>query len=205
VGQGNLFIISAPSGTGKSTILQRVLELLPGVAFSVSHTTRAPRPAERAGVHYHFVGRDEFAALRDRGGFLEWAEVHGNFYGTSKEAVGGQLARGIDLILDIDVQGAGQVRAQREWPAVSIFVVPPSWGELERRLTARNTDGAATIRLRLDNARREMAAAGQYDYVVVNDILEEAVDTLRAVIIAERSRHRRSRAGLPLIFPVPAP
>jgi guanylate kinase len=199
--QGSLFIISAPSGTGKSTILQGLLEALPGVAFSVSHTTRDPRPGERDGVDYHFVGRDEFAAMCDRRNFLEWAEVHGNFYGTSKEAVTGQLARGIDLILDIDVQGARQVRAQQEWPMISVFIAPPSWEELERRLTTRNTDAAATIRLRLKNARREMAAVDDYDYVVVNDKLEEAVDALRAVIIAERSRHRRSPAGQSLVLP----
>ena len=202
---GTLFIVSAPSGTGKSTILQRLLQVLPGVAFSVSHTTRAPRPAEQNGVHYHFVGRDEFAAVRDRGGFLEWAEVHGNFYGTSREAVGGQLARGTDLILDIDVQGTRQVRGQGEWPVVTVFVAPPSWEELERRLTGRKTDGEATIRLRLENARREMAAASEYDYLVVNDDLEEAIETLRAVIIAERSRHRRSLAGRPLALPAAAP
>lgn len=201
---GSLFIISAPSGTGKSTILQRLLAALPGVAFSVSHTTRAPRPAECDGIDYHFVGREEFTAVRDEGGFLEWAEVHGNFYGTSKEAVADQLARGIDLILDIDIQGARQIRAQHELSVITVFIVPPSWEELERRLTARQTDAAATIRLRLENARREMAAVDQYDYVVVNDSLEEAVETLRAVIIAERSRHRRSPAGLPLDLPAPA-
>ncbi|MEJ2032347.1 MAG: guanylate kinase, partial [Deltaproteobacteria bacterium] len=125
----------------------------------------------------------------------------GNFYGTSKEAVAAQLARGIDLILDIDVQGARQVRAQHEGPVAGVFVAPPSWEDLERRLTARNTDAAATICLRLENARREMAAAGEYDYLVVNDRLEEAVDALRAVIVAERSRHRRSPSGLPLVLP----
>jgi guanylate kinase len=201
VPRGNLFVVSAPSGAGKTTILRRILTLVPGLAFSVSHTTRAPRSGERHGIDYFFVSREEFAALRAQEGFLEWAEVHGNFYGTSKTAAASELANGLDIILDIDVQGARQVREQSEWHAVSLFIAPPSWWELERRLTARNTESTETIRLRLANARREMAEAAHYDYMIVNNQLEEAVDTMRAIIVAERSRHRRSISGLPVSLP----
>lgn len=199
--QGNLFVVSAPSGTGKTTILKHLLAKVPGIAFSVSHTTRPPRPGERNGTDYFFVNREEFKFMLARGEFLEWAEVHANFYGTSRNSVAEGLAAGIDLILDIDVQGANQVREQSQWQAVSLFIVPPSWSELERRLTLRNTETAESIRLRLANARREMAEAARYDYIVVNDQLEDAVNVLRAIIIAERSRHRRSPSGRPLSLP----
>jgi guanylate kinase len=201
VAPGNLLVVSAPSGAGKTTILRRILAMVPGIVFSVSHTTRAPRPGERDGGDYYFIARDQFLEMRAQGAFLEWAEVHGNFYGTSKKAVAEQLALGIDLILDIDVQGARQTREQSEWQASSLFIAPPSWQELERRLTMRNTESVETIGLRLANARREMAEIDRYDYVIVNDDLEAAVDAVRAVIIAERSRHRRSVSGRPLSLP----
>ena len=198
--RGSLFVISAPSGTGKTTILKKVMAAVAGLSFSISHTTRAPRAGEQDGVDYHFVDRDRFVAMRDAGAFLEWAEVHGNFYGTSRAAVDAGLAVGTDIILDIDVQGCRQVRAAAS-DAVSLFVVPPSWAELERRLTGRGTDGEETIRLRLANARKEMADIGHYDYVVVNDVLESAVATMIAIIHAERSRHRRTAAGAPMNLP----
>lgn len=198
--RGTLFVISAPSGTGKTTILKEVMASVGGLSFSVSHTTRAPRAGEADGVDYHFVDRDRFLAMREQGAFLEWAEVHGNFYGTSRESVAAALADGIDIILDIDVQGCRQVRAAAD-DAVSLFVVPPSWQELERRLTGRGTDSEETIRLRLANARKEMADLDQYDYVVVNDELARAVETTRAIIHAERSRHRRDLNGAPMTIP----
>jgi guanylate kinase len=199
--QGNLLVVSAPSGAGKTTILRRILTMVPGIAFSVSHTTRAPRPGERDGEDYHFIAQEQFLEMRAQGDFLEWAEVHGNLYGTSKKAVGEQLALGIDLILDIDVQGARQAREQTEWQSISLFIAPPSWPELERRLTMRNTESVETISLRLANARRELAEMDRYDYVIVNDDLEKAIDAVRAIIIAERSRHRRSVSGQPLALP----
>jgi guanylate kinase len=202
VAHGNLLVISAPSGAGKTTILRRILATVPGLAFSVSHTTRASRTGEQEGRDYYFITRDRFLTMREQGAFLEWAEVHGNFYGTSKKAVAEQLALGTDLILDIDVQGARQAREQSEWRAISLFIAPPSWQELERRLTMRNTESVDTVRLRLANARREMAETGRYDYVIINDDLDEAVDAVRAVIIAERCRHRRSVSGRPLSLPV---
>jgi len=197
VSRGTLLVISAPSGTGKTTILKRVMAEVPGLAFSVSHTTRAPRAGEQDGADYHFVDRDRFAAMRDAGAFLEWAEVHGNFYGTSRAAVDQGLGAGADIILDIDVQGCRQVRAAAS-DAVTLFIVPPSRAELERRLSGRGTDGAETIRLRLANARQEMADAGRYDFVVVNDDLDRAVAAVKAIVVAERCRHRRDAAGLPL-------
>jgi len=200
VSRGTLFVISAPSGTGKTTILKEVMASVAGLSFSISHTTRSPRAGEQDGVDYHFVDRDRFLAMREQGVFLEWAEVHGNFYGTSRDAVAAALSDGTDIILDIDVQGCRQVREAAS-DAVSLFVVPPSWQELERRLTGRGTDSEETIRLRLANARREMVDADQYDYVVVNDDLAQAVTTMRAIIHAERSRHRRNLNGAPMTIP----
>jgi len=201
--KGNLIIISAPSGTGKTTILKKIFADLHGVTFSISHTTRAPRHGEKNGVDYHFVDHQTFAAMRTKNEFLEWAEVHANFYGTSKKEVEGHLAQGIDVFLDIDVQGARQVRqAAGSVGCCSIFIVPPSWEEQERRLTGRGTDSTETIALRLKNAKMEMRDASLYDYIIVNDTVEQAVDTLRAIIIAERSRTRRDRDGRPLSLPL---
>jgi len=192
---GKLFILSAPSGAGKTTLLKRVMADLPGLAFSVSHTTRLPRTGEVDGVDYHFVSRARFEAMRDQGGFLEWAEVHGNLYGTSRPAVLAQLATGLDVILDIDVQGAAILRESAAIPAASLFISPPSLSELERRLRGRETDSEETILLRLKNARQEMQAAVNYEYLIINDHLEQAVDTLRAIVIAERSRGHRLPTG----------
>ncbi len=195
--QAKLFVISAPSGAGKTTLLRRVMADLANLSFSVSHTTRSPRTGERDGVDYFFVDRAGFQKMVGEGGFLEWAEVHGNCYGTSRAAVLERLAAGVDVILDIDVQGARQIR-EAGVEAVFLFIAPPSWQELERRLAGRGTDSAETIRLRCANARREMTEAGWYDYLVVNDDLREAVETFRAVILAERSRQRRRPDGTPV-------
>jgi guanylate kinase len=199
--RGNLIIISAPSGTGKTTILKRLFAGVTGVTFSVSHTTRRPRTGEQDGVDYYFADQETFRRMRVDNEFLEWAEVHGNFYGTSRREVNRHLDKGLDVILDIDVQGARQVRDAAGGECLSIFIVPPSWEEQERRLTGRGTDSPETIRLRLQNARKEMQDAGLYDYLIVNDTVEQAVDTLRAIIIAQRSRMRRNRDGLPLVLP----
>ena len=193
-----LFVLSAPSGGGKTTVLKKVMAGLPGLVFSVSHTTRPPRPGEVAGRDYHFVSRQEFQAMQEGipPGFLEWAEVHGNLYGTGRAEVERQLQAGQDVILDIDVQGALQVRDAAA--PVMIFIAPPTLAELEARLRRRGTESEDTIRLRLDNARKELTLTGRYDYLIINDRLEEAVDSLRSIIIAERCRRRRSPAGLPV-------
>ncbi len=199
--RGNLIIISAPSGTGKTTILKKLFAQVQGVTFSVSHTTRLPRTGEQDAVDYHFVDKDVFKEMEAGNEFLEWAEVHGNFYGTSKGEVQKHLDNGLDVFLDIDVQGARQVREAAGEESLSIFVVPPSWEEQEKRLTGRGTDSAETIKLRLANAMDEMKDAGLYDYLIVNDTLEQAVDTLRSIIVAQRSRTRRDTNGTPLQLP----
>ncbi len=196
--RGNLFVISAPSGAGKTTILRELFARVSNLAFSVSHTTRPPRAGEKNGRDYHFVSREEFMAMREQGAFLEWAEVHGNLYGTSRKAVEEELGKGIDIFLDIDVQGARQIRAMTGSKAIFLFIAPPSWQELEKRLRGRGTDQEETIRLRLNNARKEMEDAALYDYLVINDRLEEATQMLTAVILAERCRARRDAAGLPI-------
>jgi len=200
---GQLFIVSAPSGAGKTTILKQVIAELPALSFSVSHTTRPPRANEIEGRDYYFTARDRFEHMRAEGKFLEWAEVHGNLYGTSLVSVTEQLATGIDVILDIDVQGARQVREAEDLRPVSIFINPPSLAELERRLSGRGTDPRETIDLRLENAVREMADIGRYDHLIVNDELSEATTMVKAVVLAERSRIRRAFSGrsLPEIVP----
>ena len=196
--RGNLFVISAPSGAGKSTILKKLLTAVANLAFSVSHTTRSPRPGESNGREYHFVDRTTFEGMRGDQAFLEWAEVHGNLYGTSRTAIEAQQAQGIDVFLDIDVQGAKQLRDCGHPGAIFLFIAPPSLAELERRLRGRGTDAEETVQLRLNNARLEMADADRYDYLVINDQLDEAVEVLRAVVIAERCKARRSPNGLPI-------
>jgi guanylate kinase len=193
--RGKLFVISAPSGAGKSTLLKRLLAELPNLAFSVSHTTRAPRRGESNGREYHFIDRPTFAGMRTDQAFLEWAEVHGNLYGTSRAAIEAQQAKGLDVFLDIDVQGARQLRDYGQPEAIFLFIAPPSWDELEKRLRGRGTDPEETVQLRLNNARHEMEDADRYDYLVVNDQLDEAVEVLRAVIIAERCKARRNPNG----------
>lgn len=196
--RGELFIISAPSGAGKTTVLKRVLAELPGVAFSISHTTRKPRPGEEDGRDYFFVDPQIFFRMRDEGDFLEWAEVHGNLYGTSVKMVENFLEQDIDVLLDIDVQGARQIREQREKQGHFVFIVPPSWEELQRRLAGRGTETPETLAVRYRNARQEMADLDRYDFLIINDVVDHAVETLRAIIIAQRSRSRRVLTGQPV-------
>ena len=195
VSKGILFVLSAPSGGGKSTILKRVMADLPGLVFSVSHTTRPPRPGEKNGRDYHFVNRDTFQEIQQRqpSGFLEWAEVHGNLYGTSREEVEQHLLKGNDVILDIDVQGAMQVMDAVE--PVTVFISPPSLAELESRLRRRGTENKEDLALRLQNACQELKYKDQYAYLVINDQLASAVESLRSIIIAERCRRKRSWDG----------
>jgi guanylate kinase len=200
ISTGQLFILSAPSGAGKTTILRKAMEQLKNLAFSISHTTRLPRKGEVDGIDYHFVSVPDFQSMREKNVFLEWAEVHGNFYGTSRPAVLEQLEGGQDIILDIDIQGAAIVAADPSVKAVSVFVAPPSLAELEKRLRGRGTDSNDTIELRLNNAAREMDAAGKYDYLVINDDLEDAVITLQSIIIAERSHGHRLPTGEAIIL-----
>jgi guanylate kinase len=181
---GLALIITAPSGAGKSTLIKRLLKEFPRLGFSVSRTTRAPRPGEKDGVDYRFTGREEFKALIGQGHFAEWAEVHGNYYGTPKQAVLDLLAAGRDVIFDIDVQGAKQLR-ENLGLGRTVFILPPSRQELERRLTGRGSDSPETIARRLANAKGEIAQAGWFERVIINDDLEEAYGLLRAIYLAE--------------------
>jgi guanylate kinase len=191
--KGVIFIISAPSGAGKTTLVKKLLKLFPDITLSVSCTTRAPRPGEVAGWDYHFVGVKKFAGLRSRRGFAEWARVHGYFYGTPRAPLERRVARGCDVLLDIDVQGARKIK--RQYPdAVSIFVLPPSRRELEQRLARRGTDRKETIRKRLENARREIRELMRYDYVVENRELRRAVEGVKAIVNAERLRVSRLKS-----------
>ena len=192
---GNLFVVAAPSGAGKTTLVRMLLEREPGIRLSISFTTRGPRPGEENGREYNFVAVDAFRGMISRGDFLEWAEVHGNYYGTSRQWIADRLAEGADVLLEIDWQGAQQVRAK--FPgAIGVFVLPPSVEELTRRLTGRGTDSAEVVERRLSAAAAEMRHAGEFDYVIINDRLEQAVDELCAIVRAarltvavQRSRH----------------
>jgi guanylate kinase len=189
---GLLFIVSAPSGAGKTTLVERLVEQVPGLKMSRSYTSRAARDGETDGVDYNFVSRSRFEAMIANGEFLEWAEVFGNLYGTCAADTERMLASGLDVVLVIDVQGARKVR-QRGIPATTVFVMPPSLGTLERRLRGRSKDADAAIQRRLEVAREEVASFPEYDFVVVNDEVSAAVDRLRSIAIAERARLRRMR------------
>lgn len=187
-------VVSGPSGVGKTRLIQELLAAEPWLVPSVSTTSRAPRDGEKDGVHYHFRSREEFEALIATGGFLEWARVHDHHYGTLRAPLEAHLAAGRGVVLNIDVQGGRQIRAARPG-AVLIFLVPPTFDTLEQRLRGRGTDSEAIIQRRLANARGELAAAGDYDYLVVNDDLDRAVARVRSVLEAERCRVRRYSGG----------
>lgn len=190
--QGILFIISAPSGAGKTTLASRLFQAIPDLRPSISYTTRAPRTGEVDGRDYHFVSEEQFVRMRDADAFAEWAAVHDFFYGTPRAPVDDALTQGLDLLLDIDVQGAKQLKAI--YPeAVSLFVLPPSWHALEQRLRGRGTDNEAVITRRLHRAREEAHAFPMYDYWIVNDDIDHAVSLLHAILIAERARVARLR------------
>lgn len=204
-GGGNLFVLSAPSGSGKTTLARHLIGRLPGLARSVSFTTRARRPEERDGVDYHFVDRDRFAAMAAQGGLLEWAEIYGERYGTGAAATTAALATGLDLMLVIDVQGAGQVR-QRVPEAILIFLLPPDHAALLTRLGGRGTESSGTYAQRLAVARREIRAWTEYDYLVVNDELEQAAQAVEAIMRAARQARARmaaTAAAIAATFPPP--
>ncbi|HNN83725.1 MAG TPA: guanylate kinase [Accumulibacter sp.] len=185
---GHLYILTAPSGAGKTTLVRHLLENDPAMRVSVSHTTRRPRTGEREGIEYYFIALDEFREKIRRDDFLEWAEVHGNFYGTSRTGIEAALCAGQDVLLEIDWQGARQVR--KVFPAaIGVFILPPSLHALEQRLRERATDSAQTIARRLDAARDEMRHADEFDYVIINDDLQRALQDLLAIVRAARLRY----------------
>ena len=196
---GNLIIVSAPSGAGKTTLVSEVLKRDQRIKPSVSFTSRAPRSGEENGVHYNFVSADEFRAMIERGDLLEWAEVHGNLYGTSRRLVEQLRGEGFDVVLTIDVQGAGQAR--KLFPdAVGVFILPPSYQTLLDRLDTRGANGADDLQTRLRNAIGEMAEYKNFDYAIINDDLNQATDELAAIVLAERCRrHRRSELAEQII------
>lgn len=190
---GSLFIVSAPSGAGKTSLVHALLNINPQIDLSVSYTTRNPRPGEMDGEAYHFTDRDTFMAMAKRGEFLESAEVYGNFYGTSQTWISEQIAKGRDILLEIDWQGAAQVR--RLFPdCVSIFILPPSLEALEQRLKGRGKDNDEVIAKRLAAVREDVAHVAEFDYVIINDNLNEALRELNAVVLSARLRGTRQLA-----------
>lgn len=183
--KGQLIVVSGPSGVGKGTVLKEYLNSRDGIAYSVSATTRQPRPGEENGIHYYFLSREEFERTAAEGGMLEYASYNGNYYGTPKAPVEQQRNQGNDVVLEIEVQGALQVK--KSCPdALLIFVAPPSFEELKNRLTGRQTEDAKTVENRLNIARQELKCAGEYDYIIVNDTVEQAVQRLGQIISANR-------------------
>lgn len=185
-----LFVVSAPSGAGKTTLCRQVCRLTQGLVYSVSHTTRAPRPGEEDGRDYFFVSEEIFRKMAENGEFLEWAKLYNNMYGTSRAWVLEQLQQGNDVIMDVDIQGARQIRAG-DLPCHLIFVLPPSWDTLRLRLANRGTDSRQEVEMRLGWAEKELQVWEMFDYLIVNDELKEAVEELRSVVVAQRCRKER--------------
>ena len=196
---GNLFVVAAPSGAGKSSLVKALLELDSHLAVSVSHTTRAPRGQEHPGREYWFVGEPEFQAMVARGEFFEWAQVHGKLYGTSRLAIEDRLARGEDVVLEIDWQGALQIKRLFEH-TVLIFILPPSWDELRQRLLRRGEDNPETIEQRMANAREEVAHARDFDFVIINALFETALFDLKTVVHSQRLKYAAQRRNKSAVF-----
>ncbi|WP_038042691.1 guanylate kinase [Thermosipho africanus] len=188
--KGTLFVVSGPSGVGKTSIISALMNKLENIVFSVSCTTRPPRPGEVDGVDYFFVSRDKFIEMREKGEFLEWAEVHGNLYGTPKKFVLENIEKGNRIILDIDVQGALQVKRNFD-DAVFIFVAPPSYEVLKERLLKRGTENSQSMLKRLENAKWEMSKIVEFDYLIVNSDLEKSILAMKSIVIAESYRTMR--------------
>ncbi|MBV8500543.1 MAG: guanylate kinase [Paucibacter sp.] len=196
---GNLFVVAAPSGTGKSSLVSALLELDAKLDVSISHTTRAPRGQEQHGREYWFISRDEFKAKVDHGDFFEWAEVHGNLYGTSRAAIEARMAKGDDVVLEIDYQGALQIKELFPY-AVLIFILPPSWEELMQRLNRRGDTAPDVIAERMANAREEVAQAKDFDFIVINADFDKAVFDLKSIVHAQRLKYAAQRRNRSAVF-----
>jgi guanylate kinase len=196
---GNLFVVAAPSGAGKSSLVKALLELDSHLVVSISHTTRAPRGQEQDGREYHFVDEETFRAKVAHGDFFEWAEVHGHLYGTSREAIEARVAGGHDVVLEIDWQGALQIK--RLFPnAVLIFILPPSWEELRQRLKRRGEDGPKVIETRMANARDEVAQARHFDFVIINALFETALFDLKTIVHSQRLKYAAQQRNKSAVF-----
>jgi len=192
---GLLFIVSGPSGSGKSTLCKDLMKLIPDLHFSVSYTTRLPRKDEQPGEAYHFVSRETFVAMIDKGEFAEWAEIYGHLYGTPRSVIEQTLRKGNDLLFDIDGQGAQQLK--KNYPrAITIFLIPPSLEELKKRLQKRETDSSAVVGERVAKACAEIAQAHDYAYIIVNDIYAQALQALHSIVLAEKHRGARMKKHL---------
>ena len=189
---GNLFVVAAPSGAGKSSLVKALLELDSHVQLSVSHTTRPPRGQEKHGRDYFFISAQEFEAMVQSDGFVEWATVHGNNYGTSKKAIEERMAHGADVVLEIDFQGALQIK-QVFANAITIFILPPSWEELRSRLERRGEDASDTIELRMENAAIEVAQVNQFDFVIINESFDRALFDLKSIVHSQRLKYLAQR------------
>jgi guanylate kinase len=196
---GNLFVVAAPSGAGKSSLVKALLELDSHLTLSVSHTTRAPRGQEQQGREYHFVDEAAFSAMVAHADFFEWAEVHGHLYGTSKREIESSVAQGQDVVLEIDWQGALQIK-QLFPNAILIFILPPSWEELQQRLNRRGEDHPEVIATRMANARIEVAQARAFDFVIINGLFETALFDLKAIVHSQRLKYAAQRRGKPAVF-----
>jgi guanylate kinase len=196
---GNLFVVAAPSGTGKSSLVKALLELDSHLTLSVSHTTREPRGQEQQGREYHFIDAPTFRSMVAHADFLEWAEVHGHLYGTSKREIEASIARGQDVVLEIDWQGALQIK-QLFPNAILIFILPPSWEELLQRLNRRGEDRPEVIATRMENARIEVAQARAFDFVIINGLFETALFDLKAIVHSQRLKYAAQRRGKPAVF-----
>ncbi len=196
---GNLFVVAAPSGAGKSSLVKSLLEIDHHLVLSVSHTTRAPRGQEQNGREYHFIDEPAFRAKIKRGDFFEWAEVHGHLYGTSRAAIEDDLRRGQDVVLEIDWQGGLQIK-QLFPSAVLIFILPPSWEELQQRLKRRGEDRPEVIERRMANARLEVAQARHFDFVIINALFEAAVFDLKTIVHSQRLKYTALRRAKPAVF-----
>lgn len=196
---GNLFVVAAPSGAGKSSLVKALLELDSRLAVSISHSTRPPRGQEQNGREYWFVSESEFRDMIERGDFFEWAEVHGNMYGTSRAAIEARMAAGEDVVLEIDWQGARQIK--QIFPnAILIFILPPSWEELLQRLKRRGEDAPEVIERRMANARFEVAQAQHFDYVIINALFETALFDMKTVVHSQRLKYAALRRSKPAVF-----
>jgi len=196
---GNLFVVAAPSGTGKSSLVKALLEVDAKLDVSISHTTRTPRGQEQHGREYWFIGREEFNTKVQHGDFFEWAEVHGNLYGTSRAAIEARMAHGDDVVLEIDYQGALQIKQLFPY-AVLIFILPPSWDELAQRLNRRGDTAPEVIAERMANAREEVAQAKEFDFIVINAVFETAVFDLKTIVHAQRLKYAAQRRNRSAVF-----